>query len=107
MDSDEEKAHSVNPTEARQEFDLVVTNTKDTKCSSGSGTVVEDPLENEVINVLVNAQKVLFEVQSAKRSMEMQSDLDENERAFGDLVGALRDTFDDRYIMMMCINFFV
>ena len=95
MDSDGERAHTVKPTEAGQEFDDVI-KTRTAESLSTGEQAVEKVAEGEVMDVLVNAQKVLFEVQSAKRHMEMQSDLDETERAFGDLVKALQDTPDDR-----------
>ena len=97
MDSDEERAHTVKPTESGQEFDDVL-KIRTTRSLSTGGQAVEKVTKDEVMDVLVNAQKVLLEVQSSKRRMEMQSDLDETERAFGDLVKALQDTPDDRYI---------
>ena len=50
------------------------------------------PSQVQGIDVLVHAQKVLGDVRSAKRSIEINSELDETEKAFVDLVQALEGT---------------
>jgi hypothetical protein len=60
------------------------------------GADVMDPLkESEGVDVVVHAQQVLGKVQSSKRDMEMQSELEEAERAFGDFVHALGSANED------------
>lgn len=55
-----------------------------------------DPLEkSKGVDVVVHAQKVLGKVQSSKRDMELQSELEEAERAFGDYVQALGSADED------------
>ena len=54
------------------------------------GVDVVDPLEEDKgVDIVVHAQRVLGKVQSSKRDMELQSELEEAERAFGDFVQAL------------------
>ena len=60
------------------------------------GVNVMDPLEkSKEVDVVVHAQKVLGKVQSSKRDMEMQSELEEAEQAFGDFVQALGSANED------------
>ena len=60
------------------------------------GVDMMDPVEkNEGVDVVAHAQQVLGKVRSSKRDMEMQSELEEAERAFGDFVQALGSANED------------
>lgn len=60
------------------------------------GVDMMDPLKkSKGVDVVVHARKVLGKVQSSKRSMEIQSELEEAERAFGDFVQALGSANED------------
>lgn len=60
------------------------------------GVNVVDPLEKDKgVDIVVHAQRVLGKVQSSKRDMELQSELEEAERAFGDFVQALGSANED------------
>lgn len=52
--------------------------------------------ESEREDVVVHAQRVLEKVQLSKRNMELQSELEEAGKTFGDFVQSLgRDTDDE------------
>ena len=60
------------------------------------GESEENPLEkDEGVDIIDRAQKVLGKVQSSKRDMELQTELEEAQRAFGDFVQALGSANED------------
>ena len=60
------------------------------------GVEMMDPVEkSEGVDVVAHAQQVLGKVRLSKRDMEMQSELEEAERAFGDFVQALGSANED------------
>lgn len=60
------------------------------------GESEENPLEkDEGVDLIDHAQKVLGKVQSSKRDMELQTELEEAQRAFGDFVQALGSANED------------
>ena len=60
------------------------------------GVEIMDPVEkSEGVDVVAHAQQVLGKVRLSKRNMEMQSELEEAEREFGDFVQALGSANED------------
>lgn len=63
-----------------------------------------DPLEEDKgVDIVVHAQRVLGKVQSSKRDMELQSELEEAERAFGDFVQALGIVNEDGWVVYVYV----
>lgn len=93
-DTNGKSAHMLGTTEAEAPDDGT-----DKELASGTAVAPPYPLEengeNEAVDALVHAQKVLGEVQVAKRDMEMRCELEETERAFSDLVQALSSASDE------------
>ena len=95
MDSNEEKAHNTCPSEAVPHRGL--NNIENTEPVQGVPISVQpDPLEeNQRLSVVVEAEKILSEVRSAKNDLDIQSELEEAERTFGDFVQALQSTSNE------------
>ena len=81
------KDHRISRTEAKVPIGVT--------CTRNTEPVQPDLHVGQGVDVLVHAQKVLGEVQSAKRDMEIQSELEENETTFSHLVQALGSADDE------------
>ena len=92
MDSIEEKAHSTYPSEAVPPYGL--NNMENTERVPIS--VQPDPTEEiQRLSIVAEAEKILCEVRSAKNDLDIQSELEEAERTFGDFVQALQSTSNE------------
>lgn len=66
-----------------------------------------DPVEkSEGVDVVAHAQQVLGKVRLSKRDMEMQSELEEAERAFGDFIQVLGSANEDGWVVYQNLSQF-
>lgn len=65
-------------------------------------SVQPDPIEeSQRLSVVTEAEKILSEVRSAKNDLDIQSELEEAERTFGDFVQALRSTSNEEWVVFL------
>lgn len=92
MDSNEEKANNIFPSEAVLPCEL--NSMENTEPTQGV-PILEQPDPIERLSVLTEAEKVLSEVRSAKSDLDIQSELEEAERTFSDFVQSLQSTSNE------------